>query len=213
MTSGLRCAGADTTQSKARRMQARQGISSSGKSVSPRYWAITTFSSGQSGRLDLPMIRGGEIKFCSFGTFTPWRPSNNYLLAVPKYLCFFFSRDRGALSKSAASASAATRGGRGGPAGLTRVSPHLLLLHCTTMIGKNKAEEEFYHHCTTPKPEQRRPGIDVLLASHILPLFLLSHTEPASYRRRCKQQVQEAQKIKPLSADQYDISHLDELPD
>jgi hypothetical protein len=101
MTSGLRCAvwplnlcprcaGADTIQYKARRMQVGQGISSSGKSVSPRDWAIKTFSSGQSGRLDLPMIRGREIKFCLFGTFTPWRPSKNDLLAVPKYLCFFF---------------------------------------------------------------------------------------------------------------------------
>jgi hypothetical protein len=34
----------------------------------------------------------------------------NYLLAVPKYYVFSFSRDRGALSKSLASASAATRG-------------------------------------------------------------------------------------------------------
>jgi hypothetical protein len=42
---------------------------------------------------------------------------------------------------------------------LTRVSPHLLLLHSTTMIGKNKAEAEFYHHCTAPKPEQRQPGM------------------------------------------------------
>jgi hypothetical protein len=137
------------------------------------------------------------------------------LLAVPKYLCFFFSRDRGALSKSLASALQRP-GGRGMASTslkLTRVSPHLLLLHSTTMIGKNKAEAEFYHHCTTPKPEQRRPGIDVLLASHILPVFLLSHTEPSPYRRRCKQQVQEAQKIKPLSANQHDVSHRDQLPD
>jgi hypothetical protein len=91
MTSGLRCAGADTTQYKARMQHCRQGrvYPHLAKVSLPGIGRSQRFSSGQSGRLDLPMIRAGEIKFCSFGTFTPWRPSNNYLLAVPKYFMFF----------------------------------------------------------------------------------------------------------------------------
>jgi hypothetical protein len=87
---------------------------------------------------------------------------------------------------------------------LTRVSPHLLLLHSTTMIGKNKAEAEFYHHLNND--DQALMSFSPAIFSQYS-YFLLSHTEPASYRRRCKQQVQEAQKIKPLSTNQYDISH------